>query len=34
VAMIQTARQFELNARMISMQDESLGRLVNELPRL
>jgi len=34
VDMIKTARIFQMNAQMISMQDQSLARLVNELPRL
>ncbi len=34
VEMIKTSRNFELNAKMLSMQDETLGRLINELSRL
>lgn len=34
VEMIKAARQFQMNAEMISMQDQSLARLVNELPKL
>ncbi len=34
VEMIKTSRSFELNAKMLSMQDETLGRLIDELPRL
>jgi flagellar basal-body rod protein FlgG len=34
VEMIQTARNFEINAEMISLQDESLARLINDLSKL
>ncbi len=34
VEMIKTSRNFELNAKMLSMQDETLGRLINELSKL
>lgn len=34
VEMIKVSRSFQLNAQMISLQDQSLSRLVNELPRL
>lgn len=34
VEMIKAARSFQLNAEMISLQDQSLGRLVNEVTRL
>ncbi len=34
VEMIKTSRSFELNAKMLSMQDETLGRLINELSKL
>jgi len=34
VEMIKNTRAFELSSRMIMLQDETLGRLVNELPKL
>lgn len=34
VEMIKTTHSFELNAQMLSMQNETLGRLVNELTRV
>jgi flagellar basal-body rod protein FlgF len=34
VDMISTARAYEANAKMISLQDESLGRVVNDLGRV
>jgi flagellar basal-body rod protein FlgG len=34
VEMIKTSRYYQLNADMISLQDQSLGRLLSELPRL
>lgn len=32
--MIASSRAFQFNARMVSLQDEMLGRLVNQVPRL
>ena len=32
--MIESSRAFQINARMVSLQDEMLGRLVNQVPRL
>jgi flagellar basal-body rod protein FlgG len=32
--MIQTSRFFQMNAEMLSMQDQSLGRLLAEIPKL
>ena len=34
VDMISTARAYEANAKMIALQDESLGRVVNDLGRV
>jgi flagellar basal-body rod protein FlgF len=34
VEMIRVSRNYQLNAEMISLQDQSLSRLVNDLPRL
>jgi flagellar basal body rod protein FlgG len=34
VNMIKTSRNYQLNAQMLSLQDETLGRLVSELPQL
>lgn len=32
--MIESSRAFQINARMVSLQDEMLGRLVNQVPRI
>jgi flagellar basal-body rod protein FlgG len=34
VSMIEVNRSYELNATMISLSDGTLGRLVNDVPRL
>ena len=34
IEMISAARSYELNASMISIQDQTLGRLVNDLPKM
>lgn len=34
VGMIESARAYEINARMVSLQDETLGRLINEVARV
>jgi flagellar basal-body rod protein FlgG len=34
VEMIATARAFEINARLIALQDETLGRVVNDVGRI
>ncbi len=34
VDMLRISRNYQLNAQMITIQDQSLGRLVNELPKL
>ena len=34
VAMISTSRSYQINTQMISIQDQCLSRLVNELPKL
>jgi flagellar basal-body rod protein FlgG len=34
VNMIKTSRNYQLNAQMLSMQDETLGKLISELPKL
>lgn len=34
VELIKAARSFEIGAKMIALQDESLGRLISDLPKL